>query len=183
MPPLQPNLPPWITADLTRHACDCVADDEPTHGTPLAEALEGTGWSWLEAAVLAGHAPHFEGVLLAIRALHAMWTEEIADSYADGADGDALGWTQQADQYREAIVILEGFVVEMELRAAALSAQPSICAPPLRKTHLEDAAAARGRADRATRRMEGAAADNHAAAALRERYPQADEGGARGPAA
>jgi hypothetical protein len=160
----RPNLPPWVTADLAAHAVDFTGDF-PQYGQPLAELLKGTGWSWLEAAVLAGYVPHLEGTTLAIRGSHAIACQEFTESLAQGAHGDAIGWTQQADHYREIIALLEDLVVELEQWSEEINSRPnSDLMDATRARWARDADAARARASNARQRRASALADNRSAA-------------------
>ena len=95
---MEPNIPALVAAQLRRDGVDCTPHD-PVYGTPLGEIVDGSwGWSWLEGAVTAGHVPHVEGVMLAVRGIHAMSMEELRRSDAAGADGDILGWCHQVEQ-------------------------------------------------------------------------------------
>jgi hypothetical protein len=166
----RPNLPPWVTADLVAHAVDFTGDF-PRYGQPLPELLEGTGWSWLEAAVLAGYVPHLEGTALAIRGSHAITVQEITESLAKGADGDAIGWTQQADHYREIIALLEDLVIELEQWSEEInSRRHSDLTNATKARWAEDADAAHARASNARQRQASALADNRSAEEARARY-------------
>ena len=67
----QPDVPPWITADLARDATDAVGEAQPAYGEPLVEVIARSGLrAWLEGAVLAGYVPEFEGIELALRAFY-----------------------------------------------------------------------------------------------------------------
>ncbi len=67
-----PNLSPWEAADVAASAEDLAPDAQPPYGTPLSEVIaeyhEGVfgGSEWLEAAVIAGHVPYLEGIVLAL---------------------------------------------------------------------------------------------------------------------
>src|SRR5947207_1237210 len=98
--------------DLRAHAFDLVAVDMPAYATPLIEAVQGRGREWLEAAIFAGHVPFFEGVALAVRGVHEFTLEQVGASLAEGCDGDALGWCEAAEQYREFVGLLKTMALE-----------------------------------------------------------------------
>jgi hypothetical protein len=167
----RPNLPPWVTADLAAFAVD-FRGDFPQYGQALAEVVEVSGWSWLEAAILAGHVPHLEGTSLALRAAHAWYMSEVRGYEAQGVIGDALGWAN-ADAYREMIAMLEGFVAEMERETARLSrvtSEQSEVPCEIQARWAEDAEAAEGRAENAIRRQVGALADTDSARRQRRHH-------------
>jgi hypothetical protein len=167
----RPNLPPWLTPDLAAHAVDHSPDEQPEYGAPLEEVVEGSGWAWLEAALLAGYVPHVQGAGLALRAAHTFHMAQIRAEEMEKFHGDALVWTQMADYYREVIAMLEGFVAEMEREMARISQLPQEGADAdLRAMWRDDADAAERRAERALERQASALDDNRSAEQLRDRY-------------
>lgn len=171
----RPSVPPWVAADVAAFATEVVGDHQPAYGEPLVDVITapGLGWDWFEAAVIAGHVPHLEGIELALRATHASYLGEVTKAEAQGVLGDALGWTQEADTYRRLIALLEGFVAELEERSAAINRREDVAVADdakYRQMWLDDANAARRRAERARTRRVAAEEDNLAAQKSRDRY-------------
>jgi hypothetical protein len=73
-----PNLAPWHTADLALHAIYWEDGDLPVHGDALEVVARLRFGDWLEGAVVAGHVPNGEGIILALQALHLLNADEIA---------------------------------------------------------------------------------------------------------
>jgi len=88
----------------------------------LETVADSAPWAdWLEAAVLAGYVPYFQGIELALRACHIFGLRHVQESVWLGLDDDAIKWTRASDLYREWIALLELFVVEMEGHGAAIA--------------------------------------------------------------
>ena len=87
----RPTLPPWITAEVALLAAgDLTGTQQEIYGRPLRRVVHEVDWEWLEAAILAGYAPHVEGIEMAVRALSAQLLEEAQSLHLEGVDGDAL---------------------------------------------------------------------------------------------
>jgi hypothetical protein len=115
---------------------------------------------------MSGNCPHFEGIVLAARATHLWWMQEIAKAEARGVDGDALGWTQGAGSYRVLIGVLEHGVAELESERARLLSkhtpdeiETSQAREALAAYVASEIAHASWRAQRAKERADGAVAD------------------------
>src|SRR4051812_11523643 len=101
----RPTLAPWITAEVAGLAAgDLSGPEQEIYGCPLAVVVRRAEWEWLEAAILAGYAPHVEGVEMAVRALAAQLLEEARTLHLAGIDGDALNCTRFADELRRVAV-------------------------------------------------------------------------------
>jgi hypothetical protein len=87
--PTVPRLQKEAVAKLAKYRAD-VSDPSALYGLPLSRAVEGRGWSWLEAAVYAGHVPHFEGIELAARATFELFAHEIENAEEADRVGDAV---------------------------------------------------------------------------------------------
>jgi len=115
-----PNLSPWEAADVAASAEDLAPDAQPPYGTPLSEVVaeyhEGPagGSEWLEAAVIAGHVPYLEGIVLALRARHRLYRQAIVEHEAHGSVEDARRATSVRDEYRRIASLLEGLADEIE---------------------------------------------------------------------
>jgi hypothetical protein len=72
------------------------------------------GREWLEAALLAGHVPYQEGIVLALRADHLWWLALLKDEGPDDGLIESL-----VDTHRKTVTMLEGFIVELERYGAA----------------------------------------------------------------
>lgn len=120
---LKPNLTRHDARLLAPHATDHVGVHIPRYGTPARELISDD-WSWLEAMVLAGYVPHFEGIELAIRGTHSWWLREMRYAEAKGADGDALNWVDGVELYQRLISLLESLAFELSDERTRLLAKP-----------------------------------------------------------
>ena len=116
-----PNLSPWEAADVAAAAEDLAPDAQPAYATPLSEVIaeyhDGPfgGSEWLEAAVIAGHVPYLEGIVLALRARHRLYRQAILEHEAKGSIDDARRATSVRNEYRRIAALLEGFAADMDL--------------------------------------------------------------------
>ena len=161
-----PILTRQMVATLLVHAHDYSAGTAPPYGRDRSDIVaEADRSEWLEAVVLAGYVPYFEGIVLAVRATHLYWLDEAKRAQKAGVDGDALGWLN-CDLYRGLVILLEGFVHEMEEAQAQIFDVP---APDATRSASEEeqqarrdeaaAAAARQRGLRALERRDSARRD------------------------
>ena len=162
----RPTLTGEMIDALLLHAHDYSAATAPAYGRDRSDIVaEADSWEWLEAVVLAGHVPFFEGIVLAVRATHLYRFDEAKQAHDAGVDGDALGWLN-CDLYRGLIILLEGFVHEMEEAQAQIFDVP---VPDATRSASEEeqqarrdeaaAAAARQRGLRALERRDSARRD------------------------
>jgi hypothetical protein len=111
-------------ADLASHAFDIApAEGASLYGAKLPAVVACAGGrEWLEAAVLAGHLPHIEGIALALRGVHLWTLEQVAECEAGDFSGDSVDWLEGAIvSYRDLIEMLEHAIEDCERRRERMS--------------------------------------------------------------
>jgi len=117
------NLSQQQVEQLAPYTFDCRGLARPRYGAPLEEAISGVGWSWLEAVVMSGRLPHFEGISLAARASVLYWRAEMSRAERCGVDGDAIGWTQGSGALWDPVKFLEPATADLASGRASLLAR------------------------------------------------------------
>ena len=98
---------------LDRSEIESAARYVPPSDARVVERMR-LGSEWLEAAVVAGHVPYLEGIVLALRARHRLYKQAIVEHQARGSIDDARRATSVRNEYRRIAAVLEGFAAEME---------------------------------------------------------------------
>jgi hypothetical protein len=142
------------------------APEEIPYGTPLDDLYEAfpDPGQFLQVAALAGYVDFIalEAALVALRAHYMFFRDGIADCEALGFLGDSIGQAEVwASGYRGVIVLLEGYVEELERWSALMHRRASIDASD------EEIAAEYARSRMAERRAKRAR--------VRARMAEADE--------
>jgi hypothetical protein len=88
---------------LRKVSNDFQGDTFPAYGAAIGEVVadEALGREWLEAAVVAGHVPYFDGIVTAVRAEFAYTLMLVAEDKSRGMLYEAIGWTEMRSSYRE----------------------------------------------------------------------------------
>jgi len=98
---------------LDRSEIESAARYVPPSDARVVERMR-LGSEWLEAAVVAGHVPYLEGIVLALRARHRLYRQAIVEHEAHGSVEDARRATSVRDEYRRIASLLEGLADEIE---------------------------------------------------------------------
>jgi hypothetical protein len=162
-------------AQLEAQITDDLPIGEIPYGMPLDEifAVCPEPARYLQVAALAGHVDPslLEAVVVGLRAHYLAYREQIEWCEDVGATGDSIGQAEGwASGYREVIVLLEGYVEELERRAADTYLSPVSYAVTTETRQLWEqlSAEAERRARRAHVRSKLANADERAVAECRE---------------
>jgi hypothetical protein len=108
-------------ARLRPYRLDLAKSELPPFAAPLADVIAGCAErEWLEAAALAGYLPYLESLEPTIRGIHEFTVAHILKCEEGDVLGDAIGWAQTADGYRQLIVLLEELAIELERKRAQL---------------------------------------------------------------
>jgi hypothetical protein len=84
---------------LDRSEIESAARYVPPSDARVVERMR-LGSEWLEAAVVAGHVPYLEGIVLALRARHRLYKLAIVEHEASGSVDDARRATLVGAEYR-----------------------------------------------------------------------------------
>ncbi len=157
---MNPRLSRSQVEKLIEYQQEGIEPDE-VYGRPIGSVTGAYGSEWLEAGVMAGHAPHLDALELVMRANHLWVSAEVQESRAQGADGDAVGWLEStAQEYRRLVAVLEELVEDFETRLARdWRREPPSDDQQIRALWTEHAAAAERRSRTAAGRRESALKD------------------------
>ncbi len=143
--------------------------DRPRFGDPLEQIIAASSFSWLERALLAGHLPDWDDLLLALRATHAYFQDEARDAANSDASRDALMWLD-SQLFRQLLATLAGFIAELEAETATILRAETSSDPRLQKLWEQDAVAADKRALHALTIQQTSQDENRQLALSRDRY-------------
>ena len=119
-----PALTPGEVERLPTEFTD-VPPASVAYGSHIVIGVTEYGWSYLEAAVRAGHMPHFEGIELALAAYFLFCRREIRQLISGGTLGDAIDWAEFSVRYRRLAETLLAEAQVLESVAAYLNVTES----------------------------------------------------------